>query len=61
MATKRRSADYKHVAGLAADVFVETVVAGFSYAVEIRAQMIEDFEELRTFWQRDDDDEEEEA
>jgi hypothetical protein len=46
---------------LAADVFVETVVAGFSYAVEIRAQMIEDFEELRTFWQRDDDDEEEEA
>jgi hypothetical protein len=56
MAKKRRSPHLKQVVDLAADAFSETVVAGFSYAGEIRAQMIEDFEELRSFWQRDDDD-----
>jgi hypothetical protein len=56
MATKRRSAHFKQqVVDFAADAFVETVVASFSYAVEIRAQMIEDLEELSGFWQRDDD------
>jgi hypothetical protein len=58
MATKQRSANFKQVVDLAADAFVETVVASFSYAVEIRAQINEDLEELRSFWQRDDDDEE---
>jgi hypothetical protein len=58
MATQQRSAHFKHVVGLAADAFVEIVVASFSYGVEIRAQIIEDVEELRSFWQRDDDDEE---
>jgi hypothetical protein len=60
MAKKRRSAHFKRqVVDLAADAFVETVVASVSYAVEIRAQMIEDFDELKGFWQRDDDEEEE--
>jgi hypothetical protein len=58
MAKKRRSAHFKQVVDLAADAFVETVVASFSYAIEIRAQIKEDLEELRSFWQRDDDDEE---
>ena len=56
MATKERSAHFKQVVDLAADAFVETVVASFSYAIEIRAQIKEDLEELRSFWQRDDDD-----
>jgi hypothetical protein len=42
MATKRRSAHFKQVVDLAADAFVETAVASFSDAVEIRAQIIED-------------------
>jgi hypothetical protein len=57
MATKQRSAHFKQVVDLAADAFVETVVASFSYAVEIRAPIIEDLEELSGFWQRDDDEE----
>jgi hypothetical protein len=60
MATKRRSAHFKQVADLAADAFVETVVASFSYAIEIRAQIKEDLEELRSFWQREEEDDEEE-
>jgi hypothetical protein len=55
MATKRRSAHFKQVVDFAADAFVETIVAGFSYGVEIRAQIYEDLEELSGFWQRDDD------
>ena len=58
MAPKERSAHSKQVVDLAADAFVETVVASFSYAREIRAQIIEDLDELRSFWQRDDEDEE---
>jgi hypothetical protein len=63
MATKERSAHFKQVVDLAADAFVETVVASFSYAIEIRAQIKEDLEELRSFWQReeDDDDDDDEA
>jgi hypothetical protein len=60
MAKKRRSPRFKHVAGLAGDVLVETIVASVSYAAEIRAQMIEDFDELKGFWQREDHDDEEE-
>ena len=56
MATKERSAHFKQVVDWAADAFVETVVASVSYAIEIRAQIKEDLEELRSFWQRDDDD-----
>ena len=56
MAKKRRSAHFKQqVVDFAADAFVETVVASFSYAVEIRAQIYEDLEELTGFWLRDDD------
>jgi hypothetical protein len=55
MATKQRSAHFKQVVDLAADAFVEGIVAGFSYGVEIRAQIYEDLEELIGFWQRDDD------
>ena len=60
MATKERSAHFKQVVDLAADAFVETVVASVSYAIEIRAQIKEDLEELRSFWQRDDDNDDEE-
>jgi hypothetical protein len=60
MATKRRSAHFKQqVVDFGADAFVETVAASVSYAFEVRAQMIEDLDELKSFWQRDDDDEEE--
>ena len=41
------------------DAFVETVVASFSYAVEIRAQIIEDLDELIGFLQREEEDDEE--
>ena len=57
MAAKQRSAHFKQLADLAADAFVGTVVASFSYAAEIRAQIIEDLEELSGFWQRDHDEE----
>jgi hypothetical protein len=55
MAKKRRSAHLKQVVDLAADAFVETALASFSYGVEIRAQIYEDLEELTGFWLRDDD------
>jgi len=58
MTAKQRSSRFKHVAGLAGDVLVETVVASVSYAFEVRAQMIEDLDELRSFLQQDDEDEE---
>jgi hypothetical protein len=62
MAKKRRSAHFKRqVVDFAADAFVETVVASFSYAIEVRAQIKEDLEELRGFWQREEDDDDEEA
>jgi hypothetical protein len=58
MATKRRSAHFKQqVVDFGADAFVETVAASFSYAIEIRAQIIEDLDELIGLWQQDDDDE----
>ena len=59
MAKKRRSAHFKRqVVDFAADAFVETVVASFSYAVEIRAQISEDLEELSGFLQREEEDDE---
>ena len=61
MATKRRSAHFKQqVVDFAADAFVETVVASFSYAVEIRAQIIEDLDELSGFLLREEDYDEDE-
>ena len=57
MAKKRRSARFKHVVGLAGDAFFETVVAGVSYAFEVRAQMIEDLDELKSFLLREEEDE----
>ena len=47
MATKQRSAHLKQVVDLVADAFVEGIVAGFSYGVEIRAQIYEDLEAPR--------------
>jgi hypothetical protein len=59
MAKKRRSAHFKRqVVDFAADAFVETVVASFSYAIEIRAQMIEDLEKLSGLLLREEEDEE---
>jgi hypothetical protein len=57
MAKKRRSAHLKQVVDLAADAFVETALASFSYGIEIRAQIFEDLEELTGFLLRDDEDE----
>ena len=48
------------VVDFAADALVETVVAGFSYAIEIRAQIIEDLDELSGFLLREEDDDEDE-
>jgi hypothetical protein len=59
MAKKRRAQIASKVVDFAADALVETVVASVSYAIEIRAQMIEDFDELKRFWQQDDDEEKE--
>jgi hypothetical protein len=42
MAKKQRSAHCKQVVDFAADAFVGAVVASFSYAGEIRAQLYED-------------------
>jgi hypothetical protein len=53
MAKKRRAQIASKVVDFAADALVETVVASVSYAVEIRAQMIEDLDELIGFLQRD--------
>jgi hypothetical protein len=50
-----KSAHLKQIVDLVGDAFVEGLVAGFSYGVEIRAQIYEDLEELIGFWQRDDD------
>jgi hypothetical protein len=47
------------VVDFAADALVETVVAGFSYAIEIRAQIIEDLDELSGFLLREEDYDEE--
>jgi hypothetical protein len=47
----------KKVGDLVADAVVESMVAGFWYGVEIRAQIYEDLEELCGFRHRDDDDE----
>jgi hypothetical protein len=52
---KVKSAHLKQVVDLVADAFVEGMVAGFSYGVEIRAQIYVDLEVLIGFWQRDDD------
>jgi hypothetical protein len=61
MAKKRRSAHFKRqVVDFAADALVETVVAGFSYAIEIRAQIIEDLDELSGFLLREEDYDEDE-
>ena len=58
MATKRRSAHFEQqVVDFGADAFVETVAASFSYAIEIRAQIIEDLDELIGFLQREEEDE----
>jgi hypothetical protein len=60
MAKKRRSAHFKRqVVDFAADALFETVVASFSYAFEVRAQMIEDLDALKGFWQREDEDRDE--
>jgi hypothetical protein len=61
MAKRRRAQIASRVVDFAADAFVETVVASFSYAIEVRAQIKEDLEELRGFWQREEDDDDEEA
>jgi hypothetical protein len=58
MATKQRNAHFKHVVGLAGDALFDTVVASVSYAFEVRAQMIEDLEELKTFLLREEEDDE---
>jgi hypothetical protein len=55
MAKKRRAQIASKVVDFAGDAFVETVVASFSYAIEIRAQIIEDLEELSGFLQREED------
>ena len=47
----------KKVGDLVADAVVESMVAGFWYGVEIRAEIYEDLEELCGFRHRDDDDE----
>jgi hypothetical protein len=58
MAKKRRSGHFKRQVGdFAADAFVETVVASVSYAFEVRAQMIEDLDELKSFLLREEEDE----
>ena len=59
MAKKRRSAHFKRqVVDFGADALVETVAASFSYAVEIRAQIIEDLDELIGFLPREEEDDE---
>ena len=58
MAKKRRAQIASKVVDFARDAFVETVVASFSYAVEIRAQISEDLEELSGFLQREEEDDE---
>ena len=55
MAMKQRSARLEKVVDSVADALVECMVAGFWYGVEVRAQIYEDLEQLRGFWQRDDD------
>jgi hypothetical protein len=55
MAKKRRAQIASKVVDFAADAFVDVMVAGFSYGIEIRAQIYEDLEELTGFWLRDDD------
>jgi len=52
---RAKSAHLKQIVDLVGDAFVEGLVAGFSYGVEIRAQIYEALEELIGFWQRDDD------
>jgi hypothetical protein len=58
MAKNRRAQIASKVVDFAADAFVETVVASVSYAFEVRAQMIEDLDELKSFLLREDEDEE---
>ena len=46
MAKKRRVQIANKVVEFAADTFVDVMVAGFSYGIEIRAQIFEDLQRV---------------